>query len=711
MNTRRWLVVVPLVLLAFLLQSAFWVPTYGSQSKGNPARLTTFIEAGIGDAKILNPTLAADRASSTVYEGRIFEGLVDADEHLELKPKLAERWETTEEAYIAAVPQRRLPNGQAASAAAILNALREALDAGRLAELKPSLRALELVAASERPLSESVMRPGKKGKPEPYSIEGKIHVPERVRLRLGKVIPGVFRQLEAVLGAGYFDNPPFERFFELARPAEMTELRPKLAELLPIGEHNPVVTFHVRRGVRFHDGHPLTARDVRFTYQALVDPKNASPRASSFENVSEVRLLDDYTVQVVYRQLYSPAIIDWAMGLLPEHLLNPAALRREMDRRRLSPEARAAFTLRSTDFNRNPVGTGPFRFVSWKPEESIHLTRNEHYWGDKPEYRDLHTRVIPDYVTQELELRAGAIDVYEPLPHQADRYRNDDDYHVVSSTEGVYAYIGYNLRRPLFQDVRVRRALGMAIDVNAIIQYVLSGEGKRTSGPFYSYTPYYDPAVKPLPYDPKGAAELLRQAGWQKNAQGLLEKDGKPFEFTLITNNANPQRRAIMTVAQEAWRKLGIRCVTQAFEWTVFLSDFIYKHAYDAMVLGWVGGDINPDKYQIWHSSQSDPMELNHVGYRSPRADALMERIRIEYDRDEQVRLARELHRLVAEDQPYTFLYEPTRPWVMDKKIMLVERGPGGRERYSKIAATASGQVDYYFHKWRKLASLPTHAE
>ncbi len=164
--------------------------------------------------------------------------------------------------------------------------------------------------------------------------------------------------------------------------------------------------------------------------------------------------------------------------------------------------------------------------------------------------------------------------------------------------------------------------------------------------------------MKPLPYDPKAALALLAEAGWTKDSAGMLQKDGKPLQFTLVTNNGSPERKAIMTVAQEAWRKIGVDCKIQAFEWSVFIEDFVNKDNFDALVLGWIGADSNPDKYQIWHSSQTHPYELNHVGYQSAQADALIERIRIEYDPDEQVRLSRELHHRIADDQPYTFLYE-----------------------------------------------------
>jgi ABC-type transport system substrate-binding protein len=307
-----------------------------------------------------------------------------------------------------------------------------------------------------------------------------------------------------------------------------------------------------------------------------------------------------------------------------------------------------------------------------------------------------------------VEFGAGALDMYNAQPHQSERYRKDPHFQVVSSKEGYYSYIGYNLRRPPFDDVRVRRALGMAIDVDSIIKYVLHGEGRRATGPYYSNTPYADPNVAPLPYDPEGAVKLLKEAGFVKNARGQLEKNGKPFEFTLVTNSGNLPRKAIMTIAQEAWRKIGITCKVQTFEWTVFLNDFVEHNQFDAVVLAWGGGDIDPDKFSIWHSSQTNDYQLNHAGYKSPRADELIMKIRETYDPEAQIKLTQEFHRLIAEDAPYTFLYQPLRPIVFDRRLARVKRTPDGREELEKLRASGSGDAFFFMQEWRKFSSPPS---
>ena len=253
----------------------------------------------------------------------------------------------------------------------------------------------------------------------------------------------------------------------------------------------------------------------------------------------------------------------------------------------------------------------------------------------------------------------------------------------------------------------MRVALGMAIDIDPIIQYILYGEGERVTGPYPKITDWYDTNVKPLPFDPNAALEILNHKGWKKNADGWLEKDGKIFEFNLITNSGNPIRKNILTIVQESWRKIGIQCNTQLFEWAVFLKDFVNTLKFDALVLGWSMG-IDPDMYQIWHSSQAGPHQLNFVGYKNAEADRLITRIRREYDRKKQMTMARDLHRIIARDQPYTFLYVAKSTQLLDKKIVIVEREEDGEKKYEKIYPTKDGRIRYYFNKWKNLPKIPS---
>jgi ABC-type transport system substrate-binding protein len=705
MRLKRFLIIIPSVFILLLLQSFFWAPTYENQTSGNPHRLRTYIEGSIGDAKILNPILNADTASSGIVN-LVFDGLLDLDENLDLRGRLAVNWKITEEAYLVVNSQKRFPDGSVVTGPELVRRIHQALASGRLQKLQGVLLSIRLLGPERRTVKLTVPAQGGAGRPKPSEVEVTVDVPERLAFSLSEVDQDFFKRLEPVVGADYAEGFPYERHIRSSEPAALGQLRSRYHEILPVAEHNPIILFDLRRGVRFHDGHEFDAADVKFTYEAIMNPKNLSPRTSDFEPIKEVQILDRHTVKVVYKRLYSPAITAWTMGILPEHLLDDRALKREMEDRGLSEAARAAFGMRDSRFNRSPVGTGPFRFVEWQSDEFIHLRRNDDYWEGPPEYVDYYFRIIPDVLTQEVEFHSGAIDYYGALPHQVARYKEDDSYQSFSSLGFGYTYIGYNNRVPLFADKRVRRALGMAVNTDEIITYLMYGEGERVTGPYPKNTEWYNHDFKPIPYDPEGARRLLAEAGWKPNSAGWLEKDGKIFEFNLITNSGNPLRKNIMTIVQNSWKKIGVKCNTQFFEWAVFLQDFINTGSFDATVLGWSMG-IDPDLYQIFHSSQSGPQQLNFVAYANPEVDNLILRIRQEYTRERQRELTHRLHRIIADDQPYTFLYAPLSTRVLDKKIVIVERTADGKERYVKIFPTKSGSITFYFNKWRKLEFTP----
>jgi ABC-type transport system substrate-binding protein len=391
---------------------------------------------------------------------------------------------------------------------------------------------------------------------------------------------------------------------------------------------------------------------------------------------------------------------------LPEHLLDSEALRKEALRRGMDPEK---FTLRDSDFNRRPVGCGAFRFHDWKSGQYIILDRFRDYWEGPPNYHEYAFRVIPDMLTQEMEFYAGTLDTYNVEPFQVRRLEKDPRYQHFSGLSFGYTYIGYNLRREPFQDRRVRTALGMAINVDNIIKYVLYGQGKRITGPFAEQTDYYDQKVKPLPYDPQGALKLLAQAGWTKGPDGWLQKNGKRLQFTLITNQGNNIRKAILAVAQDSWRQIGIDVRTDVLEWAVFIQERVEKHDFDALVLGWVMG-IEPDLYQIWHSSQTHVNQLNFVGFKNQEADALIIKIRQEYNHEKQVEYCHELHKIIAEEQPYTFLYVGKWTAILDKRIVIKEVNSKGQAYYRRIRPTKTGNFMFDFNKWIKLPQVPNFA-
>jgi len=698
MTIKRLLVLIPILLILFLLQSYFWVPTYEEQTKGNPQRLVQYVTASIGDASILNPILSADSASSQI-ESLVFEGLIDRDENLRFRGRLARSWEIYEEAFFY-VNQEALVPGLGHVTAQELFTFLKTYNPEKAPD--PDLRTtLGLIQKIELLPPKDFTTSAKVGKKQ---VTVSVHAPARIKLTLEQVDQDLFKNLTALLGKHYFSSFEGWRYLT-ALPSLEPEQRKRLArKLLPATEHNPVIVFHLRPNVRFHDGHPFTARDVAFTYKAIMDPKNLSPRIADYEPVKEVQVVDSLTVKVVYKRLYSPALGTWGIGILPEHLLNKKALRKEALERGMDPNT---FSIRQSRFNRHPIGCGPFVFREWKADQYIILDRFEQYWEGPPNYKEYVFRIIPDLLTQEMEFYAGTVDSYSVQPHQVARLTQDPRFQSFSGTSFGYTYIGYNMRREPFKDRRVRLALSMAINVDEIIRYVLYGQGERITGPFVKQTDYYNHNIKPVPYDPEGALALLAQAGWRRNKEGWLEKDGKRMQFTLITNSGNDLRKAVLAIAQDAWKRIGIDVRTDVLEWSVFIQERIDKADFDAVILGWQMG-IEPDLYQIWHSSQTHPYQLNFVGFKNKEADDLIIKIRQEYNHEKQVAYCHKLHEIIAHEQPYTFLYVSKWTAVLDKRIVIKDVDENGNVVYRKITPTKTGDYTFYFNKWIKLPQLPS---
>ena len=702
MTVRKVLIFAPVLVICFLLQSYFWVPTYEEQSRGNPDRLSEYITASIGDASLLNPILSADSASSDI-ENLVFEGLIDYDQDLRFRGRLAKSWEVYEEAFFYVNEDAAIPQEGRLDAEGIVKFLQRVKREGGSPQVRASLdniREISMLPARESVVTRQEKTP-KGAETRQFNIQ--IRAPARIKLVLEKVDQFLFENLSVFLGKNYFTTFNAKKYLRFSPEVDPNKQAQYERDILPATEHNPIIVFHLRPDVKFHDGHAFEARDVKFTYDAIMNPKNISPRLSDFEPVKEVEVVDPLTVRIAYKRLYSPALGTWAMGVLPEHLLNDEVLKKEAVQLGKDPRQ---FSMRDSRFNRHPIGCGPFLFKEWKSDQFVSLDRYTGYWEGPPNYRQYLYRIIPDLLTQEMEFYAGTVDAYAVPPHQVARLNRDPRYQSFSGLSFGYTYIGYNLRREPFNDRRVRTALGMAIDVNKIIQYVLFGQGERITGPFPKQTDYYDQSVKPIPYDPKGALKLLEEAGWKRNREGWLEKNGKRLQFTLITNSGNDLRKAILTIAQDEWKKIGIDVRTDVLEWAVFIQERVDKADFDALILGWSMG-IEPDLYQIWHSSQTHPFQLNFVGFKNEEADDLITKIRQEYSHERQVAYCHQLHELIAQEQPYTFLYVSKWTAVLDKRIVIQERNAKGEVVYKKITPTKTGNYMFYFNKWVKLPETP----
>lgn len=464
-------------------------------------------------------------------------------------------------------------------------------------------------------------------------------------------------------------------FGSLLKLDKNQDLEPDLAESWEVSEDQRTVTFHLRGDVKWHDGTPWTARDLVFQYEMMVHPDVPSAYKETFFLIERASAPDDRTFVVTFKEPFAPALSRLSgMSGLPRHLLagtKPADLIK-------SPLAR------------KPVGNGPWRFVKWETQKSIVLESNADHYAGRPMIARAVTRIIPDLATQFLELKAGGIDMMALTPvqylRQTDNHFFRENFRKYKYLGNGYTYLGYNLKRPMFQDKRVRQAITFAIDKKELVEGVLLGLGAPATGPYKPGTWAYKEDVKRYPHDPEKAKTLLAEAGWKDtDGDGIQDKDGKPFEFEIVTNHGNDRRRKTAEIIQQRLSRVGIRVKLRLVEWSSFINNFINKRAFDACILGW-GLGVDPDQYEIWHSSKTGEHEFNFISYNNPEVDEILASARRTFDREERTRLYRRFQDILAEEQPYTFLYVAEALPIVHRRVRGIDPGPAG--------------IGYNFDKW-----------
>ena len=446
------------------------------------------------------------------------------------------------------------------------------------------------------------------------------------------------------------------------------EIAPELATSWAFSKDCLTLEFKLHPGVRWHDGAPFTADDVVFTYETTVDPKTPSPYRSDYQDVERVEAIDPHTVRVTYKKPYAKALLSWAMSMMPKHLLEPYV---KTGKLRDAPQNWTA-----------PVGTGPYRFKEMKSGEKVVVVANQDYFKGRPNISRIVYRIIPSQATIFLELKARGVDVAGLTALQ---YKRQTEYPAFQKAYNKfrypgsgYTYLGFNLKDPRFADRRVRLAFAHAINKQELLDGVVLGLGREATGPFRPGTWADNPNVKGVPYDLKKAAALLAEAGWKtRNPEGLLVKDGKPFTFELLTNQGNDERKKIAEIVQASLRDLGIGVDIRILEWAALLKEHVKKRSFDAMILGW-GTGADPDQYVVWHSSQTGPDELNHISYKNPEVDALLEAGRSSCVQADRTRFYHRLHEVLAEDQPLVFLYWRDVMPAVSSRIFGVNPGAAG---------------------------------
>jgi peptide/nickel transport system substrate-binding protein len=422
------------------------------------------------------------------------------------------------------------------------------------------------------------------------------------------------------------DVPSFERINviseSLVKFAVNMELQPALATEWEVSEDTMTLWFKLREGVKWHDGVPFTAEDVKYTYEWVLDPANGALNMGLYADIGEIEVVNDY--EVIF------------------HLSQPNAfLMNNIARMPITPKHDGD----REDFRQSPIGTGPYKFVSWTRDDRMVLVENEEYWGGRPNIPNLIFRAIPENSTRLLAFEAGEIDIYQGgmVAQEIGRLEEDPRY-VVQRTPGTgYNYLGFNTKVGFLSDVRVRQAISYLIHREGIVANVLNGIGMPGIGPVSMSLPWFNENVQRYEYNPEKAKELLREAGYG------------PGEISLrLFTNENPDRIRIAEILQYECLQAGINVEVTIEEWGAYLARIQETDDFDIFILGW-SGQLDPDRAMIrqFHTNGSN----NYGKYSNERVDYLLDRGRmVPQESQESLDVYREAQEIVVREVPYGFI-------------------------------------------------------
>ncbi|MDX1576874.1 MAG: ABC transporter substrate-binding protein [Gemmatimonadota bacterium] len=406
------------------------------------------------------------------------------------------------------------------------------------------------------------------------------------------------------------------------------------------------VVFQLRDDVRWHDGEPVTAEDVKFTYDRAVDPRVASPLGSVYlGRVESAEVLGPHRIRFTFREPHAAPLENFFWPPVPRHRLAD-----------VPPEEIAR-----GDFGRAPVGSGPYRLVSWDIGQGLEFRAVSAFpeeLGGPARIERVAYRIIPEPATRLAQLRRGAIHLDGPIaPADAERARAMENVEVISFPWRQFTYVGWNTRRAPFREAEARRALAMAMDRGELLRAVARGRGRPASSVIPPWHPY-DPGLEPLPHAPDSAAAVLERLGWiDADGDGVRERNGEELAFDLLASNSNPLLGDLAQVIQSQLAAVGVGVRVRLLEWQTVLG-MHRERDFDAVLTNWVLDHFRVDPRALFHSSQvAIERSANRGSYADPEADSLMERGSTTLDDEEAAAIWRRFAEVLQEDQPVTLLF------------------------------------------------------
>jgi len=451
-------------------------------------------------------------------------------------------------------------------------------------------------------------------------------------------------------------------FDDLLTRGNNLDVAPGLAERWDIP--NPLTyVFHLHPGVKFHDGRPLTARDVKWTFDSLLQGKVRSAKAAVYRFVDHIDAPNDYTVVFHLKEPFATLLwnlSDGAMGIVPYGS--------------------------GDEVGRKPVGSGPFRFVSAEQDKDVVLARNDDYWGEKAHLSKVRFIVVPDTTTRALELRKGSADIAinALTSDMVLTLQHDPNLAVLHAPGTVLAYLAFNLRDPILKDERVRQALAYAIDRRPLLEYLQRGFARPANSLLPPESWAYNGDVPAYDHDPARARQLLEQAGYP-------EINGVRFHLTM-KSSTEESTRLMAAVLQQQLRQVEIALDIRTFEFATFFSDVTHG-LFQVYSLRWIGGNEDPDIFEyVFHSSKFPPNGANRGYFADPRVDALIDQARQELDRNTRKQLYAELQRTLADELPYINLWYYDNVLVHSKRVRNLTLNPSGNYDFLKTAELDEGR-------------------
>ena len=423
------------------------------------------------------------------------------------------------------------------------------------------------------------------------------------------------------------------------------------------------IRFFLRQGIKFHDGTTFDAKAVKFTYDRAIN--QPARWKALFGPLKACEIVNDYTVDIVMEVPYGPTLASVAMVYCG--IISPAAVEKYGD-----------------DYGRHPVGTGPFKFQEWKTKDQITIVRNDDYWGDKAFLDEVVFKVIPEAGARMMALRTGDIDMaMQPTPAELAGFMQDPKFTVAETMGMRIIYIGFHNEMWPTDDVKIRQALAMAVDVKGILDNLLEGSAVMPRG-------YLAPAVfgfkdmelqKRFPYDPAKAKALLAQEGWKdSDGDGILDKDGRKLTLKFLgTKGRYPMDAEICEAAQAMWKAIGVDVSLEFFEWAATFSMLRKPELdYNVYCLGWVttNRDADYSLYAMFHSSQFSPKGWNTNRYKNPEVDKLLDEARQSQDRADRKAKYAQVQDILAESASWIPIYNTKEILVLNKKVKGFEPDP-----------------------------------